>query len=124
MGEPVRIRELAEQMIRFHGYEPDKDIPIVYTGLRPGEKLHEKPLGATSETPGPTALPRSILRAQAQRRPRRSRSRAARRACARSASSTRGRPGRYTATASALRAASCARAHRRSLEAPENEPEY
>jgi FlaA1/EpsC-like NDP-sugar epimerase len=41
MGEPVPIRLLAEQMIRLVGKRPGKDISIVYTGLRPGEKLHE-----------------------------------------------------------------------------------
>jgi len=41
MGEPVRIRELAEQLIRFHGYEPETDIKIDYIGLRPGERLDE-----------------------------------------------------------------------------------
>ena len=42
MGEPVRIAELAEQMIRLAGLEPGKDVDIVFTGLRPGEKLHEE----------------------------------------------------------------------------------
>jgi len=42
MGEPVRITYLAEQMIRLSGKEPGKDIEIVYTGLRPGEKLFEE----------------------------------------------------------------------------------
>lgn len=42
MGEPVRIRYLAEQMIRFAGKRPEVDVPIVYTGLRPGEKLFEE----------------------------------------------------------------------------------
>jgi FlaA1/EpsC-like NDP-sugar epimerase len=42
MGEPVRITYLAEQMIRLSGNEPGKDIEIVYTGLRPGEKLFEE----------------------------------------------------------------------------------
>ena len=42
MGEPVRITYLAEQMIRLSGNEPGKDIDIVYTGLRPGEKLFEE----------------------------------------------------------------------------------
>lgn len=42
MGEPVRIRDLAEQMIRLAGKLPDRDIAIVYTGLREGEKLFEE----------------------------------------------------------------------------------
>jgi len=42
MGEPVRIKDLAENLIRFYGYEPDVDMKIVYTGLRPGEKLYEE----------------------------------------------------------------------------------
>lgn len=42
MGNPVKIKELAENLIRLSGYEPDKDIKIVYTGLRPGEKLYEE----------------------------------------------------------------------------------
>jgi len=41
MGEPVAIVELAERMIRLKGYRPGKDIDIVFTGLRPGEKLSE-----------------------------------------------------------------------------------
>jgi len=42
MGEPIKIKFLAEQIIRLSGKEPDVDIKIVYTGLRPGEKLHEE----------------------------------------------------------------------------------
>jgi FlaA1/EpsC-like NDP-sugar epimerase len=42
MGKPVKILELAESMIRLSGYEPYKDIQIVETGLRPGEKLYEE----------------------------------------------------------------------------------
>ena len=42
MGEPVVIREMAELLIRLCGYEPYKDINIVYSGIRPGEKLYEE----------------------------------------------------------------------------------
>lgn len=53
MGEPVRIDEMARDLIRFSGFEPEVDIPIVYTGLRPGEKLYEE-LMTEGENVAPT----------------------------------------------------------------------
>ncbi|HVS93655.1 MAG TPA: nucleoside-diphosphate sugar epimerase/dehydratase [Mucilaginibacter sp.] len=50
MGEPVRITDLALKMIKLAGLQPDKDIKIVYTGLRPGEKLYEELLNQGERT--------------------------------------------------------------------------
>ncbi len=56
MGQPIRIVELARQMIRLAGLTPDKDVAIVYTGLRPGEKLTEE-LFHDQESLAPTGHP-------------------------------------------------------------------
>ncbi len=50
MGEPVRILDLATRMIKLSGYEPHIDIKIIYTGLRPGEKLYEELLSDDATT--------------------------------------------------------------------------
>jgi FlaA1/EpsC-like NDP-sugar epimerase len=50
MGEPVNITDIAEELIRIHGLEPYKDIDIIFTGLRPGEKLFEEILTAEEGT--------------------------------------------------------------------------
>jgi FlaA1/EpsC-like NDP-sugar epimerase len=60
MGEPVRILDLARNMIRLSGKEPDRDVPIEFVGARPGEKLHEELWGADEEV-RPTSHPK-ILR--------------------------------------------------------------
>jgi FlaA1/EpsC-like NDP-sugar epimerase len=62
MGEPVRIVELAETMIRLSGLEPERDIAIEIVGARPGEKLHEE-LFNPYEHPQPTPV-QKIVRAQ------------------------------------------------------------
>ncbi|AEF84828.1 capsular polysaccharide biosynthesis protein [Treponema primitia ZAS-2] len=62
MGEPVRIRDMAEQMIRFYGFEPEEDIKIEYIGLRPGERLDED-LWGRDEIPVDTEFKR-ILRVE------------------------------------------------------------
>jgi len=56
MGEPVRIVDLARDMIRLYGADPDQ-VAVVFTGLRPGEKLYEEPL-ASEEATKPTRHPK------------------------------------------------------------------
>lgn len=50
MGEPVKIKDLAESLIRLSGLEPGVDVDVRYTGLRPGEKLYEELMSAVEET--------------------------------------------------------------------------
>ncbi|MDR2110263.1 MAG: polysaccharide biosynthesis protein [Spirochaetaceae bacterium] len=57
MGEPIRIRDMAEQMIRFYGFEPERDIRIDYIGRRPGERLDER-LWGDDEVPVDTEFKR------------------------------------------------------------------
>ncbi|MDR1874453.1 MAG: polysaccharide biosynthesis protein [Synergistaceae bacterium] len=57
MGEPLLISEMAEILIRLHGYQPCRDISIVFTGIRPGEKLFEE-LFYDPDTVQPTAHPK------------------------------------------------------------------
>jgi FlaA1/EpsC-like NDP-sugar epimerase len=60
MGKPIFIKDLAEKMIRLSGKEPYDDIDIVYTGLRPGEKLYEEVLADSSKTL-PTYHPKILI---------------------------------------------------------------
>jgi len=63
MGEPVKIYDLAKKMIRLSGFEPNVDIPIQITGLRPGEKLYEELLNhqeTTKETHHPKIMIASV----------------------------------------------------------------
>jgi FlaA1/EpsC-like NDP-sugar epimerase len=60
MGKPVKIVDLARQMVRLAGLTPDRDVEIRFTGLRPGEKLHEE-LFHGKEPPVPTAYPGLLM---------------------------------------------------------------
>lgn len=66
MGQPMKIYDLAEQLIRLEGYVPGRDIEIAITGIRPGEKLHESVVDR-DETMHNTAHPRIYCLAQKSR---------------------------------------------------------
>lgn len=68
MGNPMRIVDLAENLIRLSGLEPYTDIPIVFTGLRPGEKLHEELVSAV-EAVIPTSVDKIRIVRTAEERP-------------------------------------------------------
>src|SRR5260370_25549301 len=57
MGQQIRITDMARNLIRLSGLEPDQDIPVIYTGLRPGEKLFEE-LMLDGEDIKPTSHPK------------------------------------------------------------------
>ena len=62
MGQPVKIVDLAERIIRLSGLEPGRDIQISYTGIRPGERLNEILFARGEETPtleSPASSPQS-----------------------------------------------------------------
>jgi FlaA1/EpsC-like NDP-sugar epimerase len=60
MGEPIRIVDLAEKMIRLSGKEPGTDVPVEFVGARPGEKLHEELVGE-DEVVSPSSHPAIML---------------------------------------------------------------
>lgn len=64
MGDQIRVVDMARDLIRLAGYVPDDDIEIVYTGIRPGEKLYEEFIG-----PGESAEPSEVPEVQRVRAP-------------------------------------------------------
>lgn len=60
MGQPVRILDLVHDLIQLSGYRPDVDIPVVFVGSRPGEKIHEELVGA-QESAKPTQHPQILV---------------------------------------------------------------
>ena len=73
MGQPIKIVDLAERMIRLSGLEPGRDVDIVFTGIRPGERLneilfaHEEPSSRISASKAWSPPRRSVLRSTCSR---------------------------------------------------------
>lgn len=68
LGKPVKIHDLARNMIRLSGFEPEKDIPVTFVGLRPGEKLDESLIGK-GEQAVPTSSPKILMLQESSRSP-------------------------------------------------------
>jgi len=68
MGKPVRIADLAEDVIKLAGFTPGKEISITYTGLRPGEKLHEELMTSSEKLENTTHPKISVLKSRHKRR--------------------------------------------------------
>ena len=60
MGKPIKIKEMAYDLIRLSGFEPEMEIPIIYTGLRPGEKMYEE-LVTRDERVNKTVHPKILI---------------------------------------------------------------
>ena len=60
MGKPIKIKDMAYDLIRLSGFEPETEIPIIYTGLRPGEKMYEE-LATSDERVIKTVHPKILI---------------------------------------------------------------
>ena len=60
MGKPIKIKDMAYDLIRLSGFEPETEIPVIYTGLRPGEKMYEE-LVTRDEKVNKTVHPKILI---------------------------------------------------------------